>query len=221
MARAAGQVPIIVGGTGLYFTALLQGLSPVPPVDPQARAYWRAQAAIMPAPQLHAILQARDPETAARLMPTDPQRVVRALEVLDTTGRSLTDWQREPGKPVLMEGETTRLLVQPDRERHGACIDARFDMMMAQGALEEVRALVSRRLSSELPIMRALGVAPLAAHVAGKLALPVAVAEAKAETSKYAKRQRTWLRRNMIAWKPVDTQEMQSIEAGNLSFIDS
>ena len=93
-ARSAGRMPIIVGGTGLYFKALLEGLSPVPAADPAVRAYWRGQAARRPAPELHAMLAQRDPETAARVMPTDPQRIVRALEVLESTGRSLADWQQ-------------------------------------------------------------------------------------------------------------------------------
>ena len=93
---------------------------PVPAADPQVRAYWRAQAAQRPAPELHALLAQRDPEMAARLMPTDPQRIVRALEVLESTGRSLADWQREPGTPVLAEDETVRLLVLPDRDTVGS-----------------------------------------------------------------------------------------------------
>ena len=219
-ARAAGRVPIIVGGTGLYFKALLEGLSPVPQVPPQVRAYWRAQAASRPVPELHALLQERDPEMAAKLMPTDPQRIVRALEVLESTGRSLAAWQRAPGKPVLDESRTTRLLVLPDRATQGSAIDARFDAMMAAGALEEVRALLALGLSGELPVMRALGVAPLAAHLAGAMPLEAAVAAAKAETRQYAKRQMTWLKRNMISWKPIQEQEMERIRDCDLSFID-
>jgi tRNA dimethylallyltransferase len=117
-ARGLGRVPIIAGGTGLYFKVLLEGLSPIPPVDADVRAHWRAQAATLPAPELHAILRGRDSEMAARLMPTDPQRIVRALEVLESTGRSLADWQRQPGRPVLAEDRTAQLLVLPDRAPH-------------------------------------------------------------------------------------------------------
>jgi tRNA dimethylallyltransferase len=219
-ARDSGRVPIIVGGTGLYFKVLLDGLSPVPMIDPEVRAYWRAEAAHMPAPELHAILARRDPVMAARLMPTDPRRIVRALEVLESTGRSLADWQRAPGEPVLAEDETVRLLVLPDRALQGQTIDARFDAMMRAGALEEVRALVALGLSQELPIMRALGVAPLAAHVAGNLALEQAVALAKTETRQYAKRQLTWHRRNMITWKMLSAQDMTRFIGNDLSFID-
>jgi tRNA dimethylallyltransferase len=218
VARKSGRVPIIVGGTGLYFKVLLEGLSPVPAVDPAVRARWRAEAAARPAPELHAILAMRDPGMAARLMPTDPQRIVRALEVLESTGRSLADWQAEQGTPVLREAETVRLLVLPDRSTHRQAIEARFDAMMAAGALEEVRALVSLGLSEELPIMRALGVAPLAAHLGGRLTREAAAAAAKAETRQYAKRQLSWSRRNMIAWKMLDTQSTERIIAKTLPF---
>jgi tRNA dimethylallyltransferase len=220
-ARGAGRVPIVVGGTGLYFKVLLEGLSPVPAIDPDVRAYWREQAARRPASELHAMLAARDSQTAARLMPTDPQRIVRALEVFESTGRSLSQWQRQPGSPVLAEADTVRLLVLPERKAQVAAIDARFEAMLAAGALDEVRALVALGLSRELPVMRALGVSALAAHLAGDTPLEAAVANAQAQSRQYAKRQRTWLRRNMIAWKDADTQQMQRILAGDLSFIES
>jgi tRNA dimethylallyltransferase len=219
LTRASGRVPIIVGGTGLYFKVLLEGLAPVPAVDPEVRAHWRAQAAVRPAQELHAMLKARDPEMAARLMPSDPQRIVRALEVLQSTGRSLAQWQREGGRPVLEEA-CARLLVLPDRARHAEAIDRRLEGMMAAGALHEVGALLARRLSDELPIMRALGVAPLAAHLRGELALHAAVAAAKAQTRRYAKRQATWLRRNMISWRKIFTQEIELFSDADLSFID-
>jgi tRNA dimethylallyltransferase len=219
-AQAAGRVPIVVGGTGLYFKVLLEGLSPVPAIDPEVRAYWRAQATLRPAPELHALLLARDPGTAARLMPADRQRIVRALEVLESTGRPLAEWQRQPGVPVLQERETVRLLVLPERDVQRARIEARFDAMLAAGALEEVRALLALGLSQERPAMRALGVAPLAAHLAGRLSLQDAVAAAKSDTRKYARRQLTWLRRNMIAWKTISTQEMERFCRKDLPFID-
>jgi tRNA dimethylallyltransferase len=219
-ARARGRVPIVVGGTGLYFKALLEGLSPVPGIDPRVRTYWRDQAAGRPAGELHALLGARDPEMAARLMPSDRQRIVRALEVLESTGRSLADWQRQPGKPVLVERETLRLLTLPDRATQGAVIEARFDGMLAAGALEEVRSLLALGLSEDLPIMHALGVAAIAAYLAGGLSLEAATAAAKAETRQYAKRQLTWLRRNMISWVHTNTQQMQSFSASDFAFND-
>jgi tRNA dimethylallyltransferase len=220
-AHAGGRVPIVVGGTGLYFMALLRGLSPIPAIDPEVRAYWRARAEESPAGELHALLAARDPVTAARLMPTDRQRIVRALEVLESTGAPLVEWQSRPGTPVLEERETTRILLLPDRERAAERIDARFDTMVAEGALGEVERLVALGLSWELPIMRALGVAPLAAHLRGEMQLEEAVAAAKADTRKYAKRQMTWLRRNMIAWKAISAQEMENIDRAILPFIDT
>ncbi len=167
------------------------------------------------------MLAAKDPQTAARVMPTDPQRIVRALEVFESTGRSLSQWQRQPGSPVLTEGDTVRLLVLPEREAQMAAIDARFEAMLVAGALEEVRALVALGLSRELPVMRALGVSALAAHLAGDTPLEAAVASAQAQSRQYAKRQRTWLRRNMISWKAMNAQQMQRIVAGDLSFIES
>jgi tRNA dimethylallyltransferase len=217
-AGAHGQVPIIVGGTGLYFKVLLEGLSPVPAADPAVRAHWRAEAARRPAPQLHAILARRDPAMAARLMPTDPQRIVRALEVLESTGRSLADWQREPGRPVLAGHAVARLLVLPDRGALAAAIGARLDAMLAAGALAEVQSLLRLGLSDELPVMRALGVAPFAAHLAGKLPLDAALEAAKAETRQYAKRQLTWLRRNMISWTTILSQQTERWCVENLSF---
>jgi tRNA dimethylallyltransferase len=218
-AQAAGRVPIVVGGTGLYFKALLEGLSPIPAADPGARAFWRAEAARRPAPELHELLKRRDPAMAARLMPTDPQRIVRALEVLDSTGRSLAEWQREPGRPVLAAAETVRLLALPDRKVHGALIDTRFEAMLAAGALAEVRQLMAQGLSTELPVMRALGVAPLAAHLQGMLSLDEAAATAKSDTRRYAKRQLTWLRRNMISWNAVNSQCMESFMREEFPFL--
>jgi tRNA dimethylallyltransferase len=220
-ARLAGKTPIIVGGTGLYFKVLLEGLSPVPEVDPDARAYWREQATQRPSAELHALLALRDPEAAKRVMPTDPQRIVRALEVFESTGRPLSEWQRLPGDPVLAEADTVRLAVFPDRDTMVQAIDNRFDAMLEDGALDEVRTLLSLGLSWELPIMRALGVAPLAALVEGRASRESAAAEAKAETRQYAKRQLTWLRRNMISWMHINTQQMKRFMANDLSFIDS
>jgi tRNA dimethylallyltransferase len=220
VAREAARLPVIVGGTGLYFKVLFEGLSPVPAIPSQVRSFWRREALGRSAPELHALLAARDAQMACRLAPTDSQRIVRALEVLESTGRSLADWQLRPGRPVLPEQQTTRLLVVPDRERHGRVIDARVDDMIASGALDEVRGLLALGLSDALPIMRALGVAPLARHLGGQLTLSAALAVTKTATRQYAKRQLTWLRRNMCAWKTINTQQMERLLAGDMSFID-
>ncbi len=220
-AQSAGQRPIVVGGTGLYFKALLEGLSPIPPVPDDVRAHWRGEAARLGAKDLHAELAARDPEMAARLNPTDPQRVTRALEVLEASGQSLAVWQRTAGTPLVAEAETVRLVLLPERAALQARCDARFDGMMAAGALEEVAALGRRGLSPDLPAMRALGVPPLLAHLAGSLTLEASVAQAKLETRQYAKRQMTWLKRNMMSWNDVSAQLLVENKAQDFSFIDS
>jgi tRNA dimethylallyltransferase len=220
-AEEAGSLPIVVGGTGLYFKALTEGLSPIPPIPDEIRARWRACAGEEGAAALHAILAERDPEMAARLRPTDPQRLVRALEVLEATGTSLARWQEEPGEPVVRVEDGRAVVVAPERDVLRQRIDARFDRMMAHGAVEEVRALLQLALSPELPVMRALGVGPLARLIAGEASPAEAGEAAKAETRQYAKRQLTWLRRNMNAWKLVDTQEMENFATTLSDFIKS
>jgi tRNA dimethylallyltransferase len=219
-AHAQERTPVIVGGTGLYFKVLLEGLSPVPPVDAGIRAHWRALAAQRAPQELHEILAGRDPAMAARLAPTDRQRMVRALEVLDSTGRSLDSWQQAAGQPVLQADDTLRLVVSPDRKELAARHEARVDAMLREGALAEVHALLQLQLSPELPVMRALGVVPLAAHLRGAVSAEEAAAALKGDTRRYAKRQRTWLKRHMFAWNWLNTQQMERIVAGDLSFIE-
>ena len=210
-AQAAGRIPVVVGGTGLYFKALLEGLSPIPPIPPDIRTRWRDAAAEQGAAALHAVLAKRDPVMAARLRPSDPQRIVRALEVLEATGISLAAWQEMPGEPVIQLDEALPLVVSPPREVLRQRIDARFDAMIEEGATEEVRALARLGLDPDLPLMRALGVRPLMDMLAGRVSAIEAVEGAKAETRQYAKRQVTWLRSNMNAWKWQNTQDMESL----------
>ncbi len=220
-AKARGERAIIVGGTGLYFKALLEGLAPVPDIAAEVRSYWRSEAERLGAAALHGILSARDPDMAARLKPTDPQRIVRALEVLEGTGRSLAEWQSDPVRPVLNPENTVRLVVREQRSVMFARADARFDQMMAAGALEEARSIGNMSgLAPELPAMRALGLRPLLAHLAGAMSLGVAVAAAKSETRAYIKRQTTWIAKNMIAWNEVQTQHMEPFEREKFQFID-
>lgn len=199
-ARAQGLRPILTGGTGLYFKALLEGLSPIPAIEEEVRAYWRGQADVRGGAHLHAILAQRDPVMASRLAPSDTQRVVRALEVLEATGRSLAEWQEQPGKPVI-DGAALKLLVSRPRPDLHARADARFDTMIAAGALEEAAALGALALDPALPAMRALGVAPLISAARGEVTIETAVAQAKAETRQYIKRQETWFRKHMISWE--------------------
>ena len=219
-AQAQGRVPIIVGGTGLYFRALLAGLSPIPPVPDDIRAHWRGLEQAQGAYALWTVLKSDDPQMALRLDPNDGQRIVRALEVFHATGKSLAEWQRQPGVPVLEEAKTLRLVVVPARDDLRQRCDARFDAMMEAGALAEVQALQRLNLPGDLPVMRALGVKPLMQLIEGTLERERAVEQAKAETRQYVKRQTTWLRRNMTAWKYVSTQQMQSIDELIVSFID-
>lgn len=209
-AQAEGRRPIVVGGTGLYFKALLEGLSPIPEVHEDVRAHWRSEASRRRAEALHAELARRDPVMAERLEPSDAQRIVRALEVLQSTGRSLADWQALRGEPVLREAETVRLAVRVDRAELHARADARFAAMIDAGAIEEVRVLSEMQLDPGLPAMRAIGVRPLLRVLGGEVDLKEAIAGAQAETRQYIKRQETWLRSHMISWMTVETKEMES-----------
>ncbi|MEZ5899434.1 MAG: tRNA (adenosine(37)-N6)-dimethylallyltransferase MiaA [Hyphomicrobiaceae bacterium] len=217
-AIASGQRPILTGGTGLYFKALLEGLSPIPEVAEDVRAYWRTQAAALGAQRLHEILKERDPVMAARLDPSDAQRIVRALEVLDSSGQSLSHWQALPGTPVL--GEAVKLLVTRERDDLHARADQRFDTMMANGGLEEAQAVLELQLNPDLPAMRALGVAPLLTALRGEMQFPEAIFRAKAETRQYIKRQETWFRKNMMSWMRVSAQQMESDAGQMFAFID-
>lgn len=199
-ARKEGRLPILVGGTGLYFKALTEGLAPVPDIPAEIRSFWRERSGELGRDALHAELAARDPAMAARLGAADPQRIVRALEVIDATGVSLAEWQGGDAEPLLAPGDALRLVIAPEREPLYAAIDARFNRMIEQGALDEVRALLALKLDPGLPAMRAHGVRELAAYLSGELTREEAVAKAKTESRRYAKRQMTWLGRFMSDW---------------------
>jgi tRNA dimethylallyltransferase len=199
-----GEQPIIfVGGTGLYFRALTEGLSDLPPVPEAVRAEIRRKAEDRATAELHAELQARDPETAARLNMSDRQRILRALEVWAATGRPLASFLGARRAPALGPGQWAGLYLAPDRAELNQRIDARFDAMLAHGALEEVAALKERRLDPALPVMRAHGVPHLAAHLQGRLTLEEAAARSKLDTRHYAKRQFTWARHQLAGFKWV------------------
>ena len=219
-AEAQGKTPIITGGTGLYFKAVLEGLSPVPDIPEAVRAHWRETAGETSAEALHAMLQDRDPETAGQLRPSDPQRIVRALEVLDATGRSLAQWQKEAGAPVLREAETERFFITRPREELYARINARFDAMLSSGAVEEVEALAAQKLDPDLPIMRAHGVKPLMGLLSGCFTQEEAIERIKTDTRRYAKRQETWAKSNMISWNRIEKKESESFASNIFSFID-
>ena len=199
-AEARRLVPILTGGTGLYFKALTQGLSAVPPTPPEIRAAVRARCDAEGAAALHAELTRRDPAMAARLKPGDRMRIARALEVLEATGRSLADWHRD-GMPALLDAtRAVKVFLTPERAELHRWIGARFDGMLVQGALDEVRALDARGLDPMLPAMKAHGVPWLRRHLAGEISLAEAAEGGKADTRRYTKRQLTWFRHQMPGW---------------------
>ena len=223
-ARAAGEVlagigerPIIfVGGTGLYLRALIEGLSDIPPVPEAARAEVRSKAEGRATPELHDELQARDPETAARLNPSDRQRILRALEILAVTERPLVSFLGARAAPALASGEWAGLYLAPDRAEVGRRIDARFDIMLKHGALDEVAALAERRLDPALPVMRAHGVPHLIAHLGGRMTLDEAAKRSKLDTRHYAKRQFTWARHQLSGFRWVAPEE--AVDEGARAF---
>jgi tRNA dimethylallyltransferase len=190
-ARAEGRLPILVGGTGLYLRTLLEGIAPVPAIDARIREEVRA----LPVAIAYRALTAEDPETAARLRPTDTTRVARALEVVRSTGRSLLEWQREKVGGVGRDVELLPLIVLPPRDRLYERCDRRFAQMMGEDGLAEVRRLRERGLDPALPVMRAIGVREIAAFLAGALGREEALAAGRTATRQYAKRQYTWFSR--------------------------
>jgi tRNA dimethylallyltransferase len=206
-AQRLGRVPIFVGGTGLYFKALTQGLSAVPPIPADIRDAVRAKLAALGPEALHALLAQRDPEGAARLSPRDRVRIARALEVLEATGRPLADWQRDGMRPLLAGEQVVRLFLAPDRATLYGRIDERFERMLAEGALDEVRALAERSLDPLLPAMKAHGVPWLIRHLHGDIPLAEAADKAKQDTRHYAKRQFTWFRHQLADWPQVAPEQ--------------
>lgn len=201
-ARAAGQLPIFIGGTGLYFKALTRGLSAVPPIPAEVRDDVRARMEREGVEALHAQLMLRDPVSGAKLKPRDSARVARALEVIEATGRALPDWHNEALPPLLDPEGVTAVFLAPDRKELYARINARFETMVAHGALDEVAALAARRLDPLLPAMKAHGVPALMRYLKGEITLEQAVEIGQIDTRHYAKRQFTWFRHQLpeFAW---------------------
>jgi tRNA dimethylallyltransferase len=197
-AWADGLVPILCGGTGMYFNALLEGLAEIPDPGPEARGEARSLLAEIGPAALHARLAEVDPDTAARLRPSDSQRLARAWEVWRGTGRGLASWQAEPALPPAA-WDFSAILLHPPREALRNAIEARFGAMLAAGALDEVRALISLGLDPTLPAMRAHGVPELCAHLAGACSLEAARQRACQVTSHYTKRQATWFRHHNLS----------------------
>ena len=207
-AKAEGRVPIFIGGTGLYFKALTAGLSVVPPIPASVRDDVRGRLERNGVEALHAELARRDPRAAERLNLRDRTRIARALEVVEATGRSLLDWHHEGQPPLLPRDSFRAVFLAPERDELYARIEARFDVMLGAGALEEVARLAARNLDPLLPAMKAHGVPALIRHLRGELTLEQAATIGRADTRHYAKRQFTWFRHQLpeFEWvKPEDT----------------
>ncbi len=204
LAWAADKLPILVGGTGMYFKVLLDGIAKIPDIPEDIRAVVRAECEQDGSPALHRQLQEVDPGAAERLAPGDSQRVSRAVEVYRATGTPLSIWQQDTPPGPMAEydraGLVDKTVISPARSELYQRCDLRFDLMIKAGAIAEVEALLARGLSPELPIMRALGVPPLSAYLAGTTGLETAAEEAKMQTRRFAKRQLTWLRNQFSHW---------------------
>jgi tRNA dimethylallyltransferase len=209
-ARTQNRLPIFTGGSGLYFKALTRGLSAVPPTPPDVRERVRARLQQDGVEALHALLAQSDPASAERLKPRDRTRIARALEVVEATGRSLTDWHRDGLPPQLAPGTFTAVFLQPEREELYARIDARFDAMLKAGALDEVAALAARHLDPLLPAMKAHGVPVLIRHLAGEITLEDAAVIGRADTRHYAKRQFTWFRHQLPEFEWVKPEQARA-----------
>ncbi len=193
--HASGGTPFLVGGTGLYIRTLLDGIAPVPAIDPAIREAVRSFSVM----HNYAALEREDPAAAARLRPSDSTRVARALEVVRSTGRPLADWQKERSGGIRDEVELSPLILLPERSRLYARCDERFGKMMSEEGVEEVRSLLDRGLNPLLPVMRAIGVREIAGWLRGELSREEALEAGRTATRRYAKRQYTWFSRQTPA----------------------
>lgn len=201
------RVPVIVGGTGLYFKGLTEGLAPIPEVPPEDRAEAEEDLDRLGLEGLVAALQQEDPGTAANIDLSNPRRVLRAWEVLRSSGTGLATWQAETPPPRLALSDVMAIVLEPPREWLYARCDARFDQMILDGALDEVRAVMAHDMPAAAPGLRALGAPELMAHLQGEVPLYEAIETAKMETRRYAKRQSTWMRNQMGSWHRIDSSQ--------------
>ena len=202
--RGEGVMPVIVGGTGLYFKALTGGLSDMPGIPEEIRDHLRRRLAEEGAEALHSELGIRDPDMAARLNPQDGQRILRALEVLEVTGRSILSFQGRTGPMIVDPAGARKIVVLPDRKVLHDRINRRFEKMLDIGAVEEVEALLALDLSPEMPVMKAIGVSQIATMLMGDMTLAEVIEKASAATRQYAKRQMTWFRNQMDeSWERI------------------
>ncbi len=195
--RAEGRLPVFVGGTGLYFKALTGGLSDMPAIPEDIRTRLRARLIDEGGAVLHAELAARDADVAATLNPQDGQRIVRALEVLEATGRSIAELQGRSGPVVIDPDRARKIVVLPERAVLHDRINRRFELMLAEGAADEVSALLALSPAPEMPVMKAIGVSQIAAMLDGAMSREDVLEKGAAATRQYAKRQMTWFRNQM------------------------
>ena len=208
-AREKGLLPIFVGGTGLYFSVLTEGLSPIPPVPADVRVSNRQRFDAIGRDAFFADLAARDAQTAAKLRPSDTQRLLRAADVLEATGRPLSAWQGTRGKSPLGALRLARFVLSPPRAVLHQRIDARLQAMPERDVLDEVRKL--NGLDPSLPVAKALGVPQFARHLAGACDYATALDEVRIATRQYAKRQQTWFRTRMKDWKWLEDANVSNL----------
>jgi len=202
--KVEGTPPVIVGGTGLYFKALTGGLSDMPQIPAEIRENLRNRLAEEGPVALHALLERNDPATAARLNLQDGQRILRALEVVTATGRSISEFQGKAGPVIVDPARAQKLIVLPERDILYSRIDRRFSTMLENGAVEEVEALLALDLPPEMPVMKAIGVSQIAAMLKGEMSREDVIEKASAATRQYAKRQMTWFRNQMDeSWERI------------------
>ncbi len=201
-AHAAGRLPILVGGTGLYLRTLLDGIAPVPEIDPEIRCAVRA----MTVADAHAALSIEDPTAAARLAPADSSRVARALEVVRSTGKPIGYWQQQKTGGIAENISLSPLVLLPPRDWLIARCDRRFELMVNSGAPQEVEALLARNLPADLPVMRAIGVPEISSWLRGEMARETMLERGRIATRQYAKRQYTWFSRQPPPSWPVERQ---------------
>jgi tRNA dimethylallyltransferase len=197
-AAERGRIAVVVGGTGLYFRALEEGLSPIPEVSAAVRAAARRRFEEIGREAFREDVVARDPEMA-HLRASDSQRLLRAWEVHEATGQPLSAWQALPRRPLIAK-PGARIVIEPERGELYRALDARFDSMLARGALGEAKRLMGRGLDPDLPVMKAVGAAELMAHLRGEIEVEAAATLAKRNTRRFAKRQLTWFRRQAASW---------------------
>lgn len=220
-ARADGRLPVVVGGTGLYLDALMRGLAPVPEIPAAVRADARALHQRLGGTAFRQALRRRDPVSAARLEAGDSQRLVRAWEVVTATGRGLPEWQAEAHAAAgpHPEHDFLCLVLAPPRQALYAACDARFESMLAHGAIDEVAALAALDLDPTLPVMKAVGVPELLEHIRGHIPLPQATRRGQQATRRYAKRQTTWFRNRLAEAEIFNAQYSKSLHPNIFAII--